>query len=91
MDVGDTRTLSYTIVPEEAKGNTVTWTSSNSDAVSVDTTGKSEVESYSEESVTITGTCGDFSDSITITINILAADYSIPQITSEGRYNIKGV
>ena len=63
---GDTRQLSAVKEPVNAAG-TLEWTSSNTDVVTVDTTGK--VTAVAKGEATITVTCGDKKATCTVTVD----------------------
>ena len=68
MAKGTTDKLSVTATPEAAlAGKTVTWSSTDDSVVKVDQEGN--IEAVSVGTATITASCEEFSDSVTITVN----------------------
>ena len=66
LEVGETLTLTVTVLPENATDKTVTWSSSNSNIVSIDaTTGAYEIKGIG--SATITASAGNKTATCTIT------------------------
>ncbi len=65
LTVGDTRTLTAIVTPTDTT-DTVTWTSSDPTVASVDANGT--VTALTVGDVTITATAGEYSDSISLTI-----------------------
>ncbi len=66
MKVGETLTISYTVLPEDATDKSVVWTSSNSNVASVDENGN--VTALELGTTTITATCGNATATCTITV-----------------------
>lgn len=73
LQVGESITLSATVLPEDATDKTVTWTSSNSEIASVDNDGL--VTAIAAGEATITASCGEVTATCTITVtsNALSA------------------
>ena len=68
MARGKTDTLTVTATPEAAlAGKTVTWSSTDNSVVNVDQEGN--IEATGVGTATITASCEEFSDSVTITVN----------------------
>ena len=68
MNRGETDTLTVTATPEAALiGKTVNWSSSDDSVVKVDQEGNIEATGVGE--ATITASCEEFSDTVTITVN----------------------
>jgi len=79
LEVGDTRTLTATVVPGNATNSAVTWSSNNTDAVTVNAnTGLITAIAPGEAIITVTTVCGNHSDTITIVV----LDIPNPTLTS---------
>ncbi len=66
LKVGDTVTLTATVLPEDATDKTVTWTSSNEAVAKVDVNGK--VMAMALGNATITAKCGEVSATCAVTV-----------------------
>ena len=66
LRVGQTVTLTATVMPEDATDKTVTWTSSNESVATVDAEGKVTAIALGEAA--ITATCGDVSATCAVTV-----------------------
>ena len=66
LRVGQTVTLTATVMPEDATDKTVTWTSSNEAIATVDAEGKVTAMALGEAA--ITATCGDVSATCAVTV-----------------------
>ncbi len=64
--LGDSRTLTATVLPENATDKTVAWSSSNDDIVTVN---NGMITGIKEGSAIITATSGDKTDSCLVTVN----------------------
>ena len=69
LDPGDVSDLDYTITPEDAEDQTVTFTSSDDTVVSVDTLGHIEALSYGTAIITVTTTDGGLTSSVTVIVS----------------------
>lgn len=69
--IGQTYTLTATVLPENTTDKTVTWTSDKPETATVDTDGM--VTAVSVGVTTITATCGDVSTTCKVTVNPVPA------------------
>lgn len=73
LENGDTLQLVATVSPNNST-DTLSWASSNTDAATVSSTGLVTAKEVAEDTtVTITGTAGSKSDTVTLTIKAPAA------------------
>lgn len=75
LNVGESVTLTATVLPEYATDKTVTWTSSNTSVATVDSNGK--VKAIAGGSTTITATAGGVSASCTVTVTVPVTSISL--------------
>ena len=73
MTVGEEEQLIWTVLPAEATETDVTFTSSDANVVTVDTTGKLTAVGAGTATVTVTTVSGGKTDSITVTVEADAA------------------
>lgn len=66
LKVGETVTLSVTVLPENTTHQTITWTSSNEEVATVDADGKVTAHALGE--ATITASCGEVSGSCILSV-----------------------
>lgn len=66
LTVGGDKTLTATVLPEDAKDKTVTWSSNKPEIAKVDQTGK--ITAVAAGEATITATCGTKSATCTVTV-----------------------
>ncbi len=77
LKVGESSSLTATVKPDNATDKTVTWSSSNKDVATVDSSGK--VTAVGEGKATITATANDGSGkSAACTVNVAAAQTNVP-------------
>lgn len=94
--VGATQKLNATVNPTNATDKTVTWTSSNTELVTVDNSGKIEVVKLpaTDTVVTITATAGGISATCTVTVTAAQVDPPLPgatdKITLSNYSNVSG-
>ena len=69
MQIGDSRTLTAIIIPENAANHFVSWTSSNSSIVTVSDTGVVIAISQGTATITVATQEGGFSDTCQVTVN----------------------
>ncbi len=83
LDVGDTKTLTATVLPENATNKSVTWSSSNTSVATVDQNGK--ILAFANGTVTITATSVD-NPNITsaYTFFVTSPNFPYVAITSNG-------
>ncbi len=67
FDIGTSHTLTPTILPKNATNKDVTWTTSNSSAVSIDHNGRLNILAAGEVTITVTTDDGKKQDTCTIT------------------------
>ena len=68
LDANTSTTLVPIVAPENATDKTVTWTSSNPDAVTVDQSGTITAQNGGSSMITVTTTDGDYSASCVVTV-----------------------
>ena len=78
--VGDSFSLTATVLPEDATDKTVTWVSSDESVATVDADGK--VTAVSPGEATITATCGSVSSTCKVTVVIPLAESISLSLTS---------
>jgi uncharacterized protein YjdB len=81
--VGDTVKLSATLSPAEATEQTVTWSSSDEDLATVDSSGKVTVVGSGTVTITVTTKDGGHTDSCTITVAPEEEESSQPESSSQ--------
>lgn len=69
MQAGDQTSIEYTISPENATNQDVTWSSDNNDVAEVDDTGKVIAIGEGRATITATTVDGDFKDTCTVTVS----------------------
>lgn len=72
MYVGQSERLSYVVLPMNASNNSVTWTSTNPSAVTVDNTGKVTAKNVGTSVIILKSLDGGFSTFCTITVKRIA-------------------
>ncbi len=94
LEVGDTETLIATVLPENADDKRITWSSSNTEAVTVDTTkvgATNTVTAVGEGNATITAKTvdGDFVASCTVTVSEAEVENTEPaSVTITGESSV---
>ena len=82
LTVGETATLTATVLPDDATEKAVTWTSSDSAIVSVDASGK--VCALKKGSATITAAAGDKTATCQVTVNNIPFAISPTEVSLPG-------
>jgi len=72
MYVGQTRRLTYTVLPINASNNSVTWTSSNTNVASVDSAGKVTARQAGTTVIMVKTVDGSYTASCTVNVRQLA-------------------
>ena len=68
LEVGDTENLTFTLDPEDASNQNVTWSSSRKTVATVSSSGKVKAVKEGTAKITVTTKDGKFTDSITVTV-----------------------
>lgn len=92
MKVGEELTLTATITPDDATNKELNWTTSNSDAATVDENGK--VSAVGTGTATITATATDGSGvaaSCEVTVTEKAADFKMGDVNGDGVIDVSDV
>ena len=69
LKIGDTKQLTVTVMPENAKDKSVTWSSSNSSVAQVSSTGKVTAKGKGSATITVTTTDGNYSATCTVVVS----------------------
>ncbi len=77
MTVGDTAKLTANVAPTNASDKNVTWSSSNSEVVSVDQSGNIKALKEGKATITVTTKDGNKTASIEITVNPKPINYTV--------------
>ena len=68
IEVGGSEVLSYTVSPNNATDQSVTWTSSNTNVATVSASGRVEGVAEGTATITVRTTDGNFTDTCTVTV-----------------------
>lgn len=83
MKTGETDNLTATVAPADAYDKSVSWTSSNKDAVTVDANGKLTAVGAGEATITVTTNDGGYTDTCKVTV-------TCPHAMSDEKYDGNG-
>ncbi len=84
--IGDEQTLTATVSPSDASDKSVSWSSDNTDAATVDSSGKVTAVGKGIATITVTTTDGSFTDTCEVTVMVHAASVSLNKSTMNLEY-----
>lgn len=90
LNIGDSRTVTATVYPENSTDKTVVWTSSNE---SVATVNNGTIKAMAGGSTTITATCGGVSNSVSVKVLVPVTSITLSEtsisVVKDGTYKLK--